>query len=140
ARGGGARRRARAGRGAALLGIALAAPSSCGGESESPLDRPSPADVAGYEGPPFYAPPQPAAAEPAMPGSGGGAVDLVEDDAPGSVDFPETCVIARGEEETVRQPVDIILLLDNSGSMDDELEAVEANINVNFASILSGSN
>jgi hypothetical protein len=35
--------------------------------------------------------------------------------------------------------VDIILVLDNSGSMHDELQAVEDNINQNFASILNTS-
>lgn len=33
-------------------------------------------------------------------------------------------------------PVDIVIALDNSGSMSDEAQAVEENINVNFASIL----
>src|SRR5690606_6338718 len=56
---------------------------------------------------------------------------------PGSASIPAACVIDQEEAEIVRQPVDIILLLDNSGSMADELEAVEANINVNFASILA---
>ena len=37
----------------------------------------------------------------------------------------------------IKQPVDIILVLDNSGSMADELAAVERNINVNFAKILN---
>jgi hypothetical protein len=43
------------------------------------------------------------------------------------------CARAEAMAELVKEPVDIILLLDNSGSMDDELDAVERNINVNFA-------
>jgi hypothetical protein len=49
------------------------------------------------------------------------------------------CVVSGEQAELVKQPVDIILLLDNSGSMSDELEGVEANINANFASILASS-
>lgn len=73
--------------------------------------------------------------------SAAGAPGFVDDGtSEGLVDFPEACVIARGQAELVRVPVDIILLLDNSGSMADELEAVEANINVSFAEILNTSN
>ncbi|HEY0469963.1 MAG TPA: hypothetical protein VGC79_37510, partial [Polyangiaceae bacterium] len=39
----------------------------------------------------------------------------------------------------IEQPVDIILVLDNSGSMEDELDSVERNINLNFANILQQS-
>jgi len=49
------------------------------------------------------------------------------------------CARAEAMAELVTEPVDIILLLDNSGSMDDELDAVERNINVNFAQILTDS-
>ena len=49
------------------------------------------------------------------------------------------CARAEAMAELVKEPVDIILLLDNSGSMDDELDAVERNINVNFAQILTDS-
>jgi hypothetical protein len=47
------------------------------------------------------------------------------------------CVVKNAEAMIVKQPVDIILVLDNSGSMADELAAVETNINVNFANILN---
>jgi hypothetical protein len=58
---------------------------------------------------------------------------------PGPAPAAETagaCATASAEVEIVRLPVDIIIALDNSGSMDDEARAVEANINVNFAAIL----
>lgn len=58
----------------------------------------------------------------------------------GRIEIDEACVIDEAQAELVEQPVDIILVLDNSGSMDDELQAVEENINVNFASILIDSN
>jgi hypothetical protein len=57
----------------------------------------------------------------------------------GAISIDQACVIERAEATLVAQPVDIIFVLDNSGSMDDELEAVEANINLNFASILLDS-
>jgi hypothetical protein len=37
------------------------------------------------------------------------------------------------------KPADIIFVIDNSGSMSDEIDAVEQNINVNFASIIQNS-
>ena len=52
---------------------------------------------------------------------------------------PAACATASVEVELVRQPVDIIIAIDNSASMDDEARAVEANLNVNFAEILQQS-
>jgi hypothetical protein len=67
---------------------------------------------------------------------------LVEGQPPvssGAISIDDACVINEEPAELVRQPVDIIVLLDNSGSMDDETAAVEANLNVNFASVLTTS-
>jgi len=73
-------------------------------------------------------------------GSGGG---------PGSIDTGNSgagdpspgapCATVSAAATLIKQPVDIILVLDNSGSMEDELDAVEKNINVNFANILQQS-
>jgi hypothetical protein len=49
------------------------------------------------------------------------------------------CAQAESQATLVKEPIDIIVVLDNSGSMDEELEAVESNINVNFAGILDDS-
>jgi hypothetical protein len=57
-------------------------------------------------------------------------------DPGGSGGTGETCAQAEAQATLVTEPIDIIVALDNSGSMDDELEAVEQNINVNFAQIL----
>jgi hypothetical protein len=78
---------------------------------------------------------------PAQPAAGGGGVLPQNEDPPasGASNDPESCATVRAEVERVQQPVDIIIALDNSGSMDDEARAVEANINVNFASILRES-
>jgi hypothetical protein len=62
------------------------------------------------------------------PGSGTGPAPAAQDTS--------ACATASAQVEIARLPVDIIIALDNSGSMDDEARAVEANINVNFASIL----
>jgi hypothetical protein len=51
----------------------------------------------------------------------------------------EQCAVAEADAKLVKEPVDIILVLDNSGSMAQELQGVEDNINVNFASILAAS-
>jgi hypothetical protein len=50
-----------------------------------------------------------------------------------------SCATASAQVEIVRQPVDIIITIDNSGSMDDEARSVEANLNLNFATILEES-
>ncbi|HTV18827.1 MAG TPA: hypothetical protein VMG12_09155 [Polyangiaceae bacterium] len=92
----------------------------------------------------FFAPP------PAAGGTGGGAAPMpgqsdgmgfVEPppSGTGTVDVDDACVVNTAAAEFVEQPVDIILMLDNSGSMADELQAVEDNLNVNFASILASS-
>jgi hypothetical protein len=46
------------------------------------------------------------------------------------------CVTTTSEAALVKDPVDIILLVDNSSSMANEIDAVERNINDNFAQIL----
>lgn len=51
----------------------------------------------------------------------------------------DTCAATSAQATLIKQPVDIVLVLDNSGSMQDELDAVEKNINVKFASILQES-
>lgn len=50
-----------------------------------------------------------------------------------------TCVTQSVAAEVERVPVDIITVIDNSGSMQDEIDAVETNINVNFANILEAA-
>ena len=50
-----------------------------------------------------------------------------------------SCVDLVFEGEQIIKPADIIIVIDNSGSMDDEINAVEQNLNVNFAQILAAS-
>lgn len=49
------------------------------------------------------------------------------------------CAAQSAEATLTKKPVDIVIVIDNSGSMSQEIAAVERNINDNFASILGGS-
>jgi hypothetical protein len=49
------------------------------------------------------------------------------------------CAVDSAKAMLTSDPIDIILVLDNSGSMKEEMGAAEQNINVNFASILDQS-
>jgi hypothetical protein len=51
----------------------------------------------------------------------------------------ESCATQKADAAIVRQPVDIIVVIDNSGSMQDEIDAVERSINVDFANVLQAS-
>ncbi len=52
----------------------------------------------------------------------------------------DSACVAEGEEATlVMKPVDIIIVIDNSGSMGQEILGVQENINGNFASIIEAS-
>jgi hypothetical protein len=84
-------------------------------------------------------------ASPSRPGGQGGAAGGSSAGVGGGLIVGSTggaagnnaCATTSAEAMLVKQPVDIILVLDNSGSMADELAAVEQNINVNFANILN---
>ena len=51
----------------------------------------------------------------------------------------DACSAITGEATTVSRPIDIIFVIDNSGSMGGEISAVQNNINVNFAQIIEAS-
>jgi hypothetical protein len=76
--------------------------------------------------------------------SAGGSVSLGGTPAPTTEPSAQggvaSCVTASADAEVERVPVDIIVVIDNSGSMQDEIDAVETNINVNFANILEAAN
>jgi hypothetical protein len=80
------------------------------------------------------------------PGAGGAApepgVSGLVDDGESSfvpVGESEACAVERADTVQFKEPIDIILIVDNSASMAEELEATERNINENFASILADS-
>ena len=53
--------------------------------------------------------------------------------------LPSACGTQKAEAEITIKPVDIVILIDNSGSMSAEIKGVESNINKNFADILETS-
>src|SRR5262245_17948500 len=69
----------------------------------------------------------------AMPTSGTGGAIPTSGSGGSSGDV---CAAVSVMGRLVKEPVDVIVILDNSGSMEDEMEAAERNINVNFAQIL----
>ncbi|HVZ36974.1 MAG TPA: hypothetical protein VG963_31325, partial [Polyangiaceae bacterium] len=105
---------------------------------------PPPLPTAGEpEGPVFFE--TPSASE--STGPNGGVSGLVNGTDPtsdqsasmGPLDPARACATTEQAATLVKQPVDIIVILDNSGSMEDEAASVEANINVNFANVLTQS-
>lgn len=73
-----------------------------------------------------------------MPGGLDIAVDMGSGGSAG-IGGGNSCATQQATADVERQPVDIIVVIDNSGSMQDEIDAVEKNINVNFANILQKS-
>lgn len=121
------------------VALALAAAGGCGEASQAGQNEGAALDTSAFEGPPFYERDEVPREVPGTTGGVDGLVDGSELPPSGATNVSEACVITKDEATFVRQPVDIILLLDNSGSMSDELGAVEANINESFASILTSS-
>jgi hypothetical protein len=58
----------------------------------------------------------------------------------GGVGGDEGCVNESAEATIVNKPVDIIIAIDNSGSMSAEIQEVEKQINKNFAAIIDAAN
>ncbi len=79
--------------------------------------------------------------DPTLPVSVGDAAlpsDTVEADAGADSDFEE-CSTVRREATTRETPVDIIFLVDNSASMEEEIQAIRERINRDFAAIIEAS-
>ena len=53
--------------------------------------------------------------------------------------LPSACGNQAVTAELIAIPVDVIIVIDNSGSMTEEIQAVQNNINANFANILDGA-
>jgi hypothetical protein len=81
--------------------------------------------------------PDPAASGADDPGLGGLVDDSESSFVP--VDESEACAVERADTVQFKEPVDIIVIVDNSASMAEELAATERNINQNFAAILEES-
>lgn len=71
------------------------------------------------------------------PGSGGSIFPTGGTGASdGGIDPDAACATQSAEATLTKAPVDIIVVIDNSGSMTDDIIAVQDNINANFATIL----
>src|SRR5690606_28141036 len=66
-------------------------------------------------------------------GGTGGNLSTDPDAGAGATGGGEECGRASADAVLETEPVDIILIVDNSGSMDEELMSVVANFNLNFA-------
>lgn len=79
--------------------------------------------------------------KPSQGGTGGGLVIEVPigGGGTGAVGGVESCATQQAGAKVERKPVDIVVVIDNSGSMQEEIDAVEKNINVNFTNILQQS-
>jgi hypothetical protein len=123
-----AARRARSAAALALFGMAQA----CGsGADAAPAFAEPPSDAARLQPATDPATERGGAGAPSAPDLLGPAYEPASDDA--------VCVATRAEAEVVAEPVDIVVLLDNSLSMIDEAKSMEANLNDNFAAILAQS-
>ena len=72
-------------------------------------------------------------------GNTGGSTTTFVGSGGSGVGGDEGCVNESAEATIVNKPVDIIIVIDNSGSMGDEIEEVEEQINANFASIIDSA-
>lgn len=72
-------------------------------------------------------------------GAGNGDGDGGTGDGRVGTDRDSACASVRAEASLTKKPVDIIFVIDNSGSMTDEIVAVQNNINKNFADIIGKS-
>lgn len=80
----------------------------------------------------------------AGPGSGGShgsgvaaGIDIDGGIGDGSLTEDTACVAVNLQADYEKRPADIIFMIDNSGSMTEEIESIQRNINGNFASIIA---
>ena len=72
-------------------------------------------------------------------GGPGGKYDLAGADLRRPRNRDAACASVKAEATLEKGPVDIIFVIDNSGSMTDEIQAVQRNISKNFADIIGKS-
>lgn len=69
-------------------------------------------------------------------GTGGGGTDI---NAAGGMGGGEACATVTSMANLEKRPVDVIMVIDNSCSMTEEIVAVQENVNTNFATIIGNS-
>lgn len=72
-------------------------------------------------------------------GGGSGTDDGGGSNSDGGIDRDAACGEVRAAATLTKAPVDVIMVVDNSGSMTEEIVAVQGNINQSFAAILAAS-
>jgi hypothetical protein len=65
-----------------------------------------------------------------------GLPDVTFDYDPEGTGDEDACAVVEGEATLVKKPIDIIISIDNSGSMEGEIAAVQDRINNDFATII----
>lgn len=71
--------------------------------------------------------------------TGGGSNGTGGGSAAGTTGGGDACAEVTSMANLDKKPVDVIMVIDNSCSMTQEIQAVETNVNTNFASIIGGS-
>lgn len=69
----------------------------------------------------------------------GGGFSFDAGSSDGGLDPDAACAAQSASATLTKKPVDIIVIIDNSGSMTAEIQGVQQNINQNFASIIENS-
>lgn len=69
----------------------------------------------------------------------GGSIIIDTGTGDGGLDPDAACAAQSAAATLTKKPVDIIIVIDNSGSMTTEIQGVQQNINQNFASIIEKS-
>ena len=69
----------------------------------------------------------------------GRCVTAAANDGGTPFDRDGACAVVSSQATLEKKPVDIIFVIDNSGSMADEIKSVQNNINTNFATIIAAS-
>jgi hypothetical protein len=72
-------------------------------------------------------------------GSGGDIIDFDAGSNDSALDPDSACATQSANATLTKKPVDIIITIDNSGSMTEEIVGVQKNINENFAQIIEQS-
>lgn len=71
--------------------------------------------------------------------STGGGINLDGSITDGNINPDAACDLQTYQATITKKPVDVIFIVDNSCSMDEEMVGIEKNINQNFAQIIAAS-
>ncbi len=112
--------------GGLLVAGSVAFAPGCGGDGDNPVQTGSGGGNSGGAGP-------------GGAGQGGSIFNNTGGNMSGTGGM-DSCAQQEAEASLINRPVDIIFVIDNSGSMAGEIEEVEEQINANFATIINNAN